>query len=84
MAITVQRSGLRGHLVFASVREHPRFVRVETISPRNHVHHFRLADPGEVDATFTAWVAEAYAVGMKEHLSRGAPGMTAAERAGGR
>ena len=70
MAIMVRRSGLRGHFVFASVHEHPRFSRVDTISPRNHVHHFRLAGPGDVDATFIAWVAEAYSVGRQEHLSR--------------
>jgi hypothetical protein len=69
MAIMVQRSGLRGHFVFASVREHPRFARIETISPRNHVHHFRLTRPGDVDASFVAWVAEAYAVGRQEHLA---------------
>jgi hypothetical protein len=72
MAITVQMAGLRGHFVFASVHKHPRFLRVETISPRNHVHHFRLAEPGDIDATFKSWVAEAYAVGRQEHLTRGA------------
>ena len=72
MAIMVQRSGLRGHFVFASVHEDPRFIRVETISPRNHVHHFRLDEPADVDAAFRSWVADAYAVGMQEHLARGA------------
>jgi hypothetical protein len=72
MAIMVQRSGLRGHFVFASIHKHPRFLRVQTISPRNHVHHFRVVDPNEIDATFASWVAEAYAVGRQEHLATGA------------
>jgi hypothetical protein len=68
MAVSVQRSGLRGHFVLATVHRHPRFVGVDTISPRNHVHHFRLARPEEIDAAFTAWVAEAYRVGEQRHL----------------
>src|SRR5262245_34471226 len=42
IAITVQRSGLRGHFVFDSVHPHSRFTRITTYSPRNHTHEFRL------------------------------------------
>ena len=35
----------------------PRFLRVETFSPRNVLHAFRLSGPGEVDAEFAAWLA---------------------------
>ena len=73
MAISVQKAGLRGHFVFASVHRHPRFFRVDTISRRNHVHHFRIARPEDIDATFVAWIAEAYRVGQQRHL-RGATG----------
>jgi hypothetical protein len=69
MALTVQKSGLRGHFVFASVHKHPRLFRVDTISKRNHVHHFRLTRPEEIDATFASWVAEAYRVGKQLHLT---------------
>jgi hypothetical protein len=72
MAVVVRSSGLRGHFVFARVHRDPRFVRVETISPRNHVHHFCIARPEDVDAAFRKWVAEAYAVGKQEHLVSGA------------
>lgn len=68
MAVMVRSSGLRGHFVFAEVHRDPRFLRVETISPRNHVHHFRLVRPDEIDAPFEKWLAEAYAVGKQEHL----------------
>ncbi|MGE5760349.1 MAG: hypothetical protein ACM37V_08350 [Gemmatimonadota bacterium] len=50
---------------------HPRFRRIDTISARNHVHHFRLTTPAEVDADFRAWVREAYAVGAQAHLRPG-------------
>ncbi len=69
MAISVQKSGLRGHFVFASIHRHSRFLRVDTISRRNHVHHFRIAGPEDIDRTFASWVAEAYRVGEQRHLA---------------
>jgi hypothetical protein len=70
MAVSIQKTGLRGHFVFASVHRHPRFVRVDTISPRNHVHHFRITDSKDIDSTFRAWVAQAYRVGQQQHLGK--------------
>src|SRR4051812_21581917 len=40
--LTVRRRWVLGHFVLARRAEDPLFTRVETISPRNHVHHFRL------------------------------------------
>jgi hypothetical protein len=57
-----------GHVVLARRWEHQRFRRIETFSPRNHVHHFRLVHVNEVDADFRDWVKEAYAVGEQKHL----------------
>ena len=45
-----------------------RFTRIETISPRNHVHAFRLDSVDQLDAGFAALAREAYAVGCQEHL----------------
>ena len=59
---------LDGHLVFARRVPHPRFRRIDTISRRNHVHHFRLTSPQEIDAEFRNWLREAYAVGAQRHL----------------
>jgi hypothetical protein len=70
MAVSTQKTGLRGHFVFASVQKHPRFLRVDTISRRNHVHHFRIADSQDIDSTFATWVAKAYRVGQQEHLAK--------------
>jgi hypothetical protein len=71
--VTPRKRWLDGHVVLARRLPHPRFRRIETISPRNHVHHFRLASPAEVDEDFRAWLREAYAVGAQEHLRRSHP-----------
>ena len=65
--VTPRRHWLDGHVVLARRLEHPRFRKVETISPRNHVHHFRLSSPADVDATVRSWLREAYAVGEQKH-----------------
>lgn len=69
--VTPRAHWLDGHFVLPRRLPHPRFRRVETISPRNHVHHFRLVSPTEVDREFRAWAREAYAVGAQRHLQRG-------------
>lgn len=69
--VTPRKHWLDGHVVLARRFPHPRFRRIDTISARNHVHHFRLTTPAEVDADFRAWVREAYAVGAQAHLRPG-------------
>jgi Domain of unknown function (DUF5655) len=66
--VTPRRHWLDGHVVLARRLSDPRFRRVDTISRRNHVHHFRLASPAEIDARFRRWIREAYAVGAQRHL----------------
>jgi hypothetical protein len=66
--VTPQQKWLDGHVVLARRLEHPRFRRIETFSPRNHMHVFRLSEPGEIDGDFRAWLAEAYRVGEQRHL----------------
>ena len=58
---------LDGHLVLARRIGSPRFRRIDTYSPRNVVHAFRLTGPAEVDDEFTGWLAEAYRVGEQRH-----------------
>jgi uncharacterized protein DUF5655 len=67
--VTPRRAWLDGHLVLARRLDHPRFRKVETFSPRNHLHVFRLTQPSDIDADFRAWLAEAYRVGDQRHLS---------------
>jgi uncharacterized protein DUF5655 len=68
-AFSLRRRWVDGHVVLARRLEHPRFRRVETFSPRNHLHQFRLASPEEVDEEVAAWLAEAYRVGEQRHLA---------------
>jgi len=66
--LTPRSRWVDSHVVLARRLEHPRFRKIETISSRNHVHHFRLASVSEVDAVVADWLAEAYAVGEQRHL----------------
>lgn len=69
--VTPRQRWLDGHVVLARRLEHPRFRRIQTISPRNHLHEFRLASLADVDREFAAWLREAYAVGQQRHLRHG-------------
>jgi len=68
-AFVLRRRWVDGHVVLARRLEHPRFRRVETFSPRNHLHQFRLERLEEVDEEVAAWLAEAYRVGEQRHLA---------------
>ncbi len=68
--LTPRTKWIDGHLVLARRLEHPRFRRVETFSPRNHLHAFRLTSTDDLDDQFREWLAEAYRVGDQEHLRR--------------
>jgi hypothetical protein len=65
--LTVRRRWVLGHLVLARRAEDPLFTKVETFSPRNHTHHFRLERAEEV-ARLRDYAREAFAVGRQEHL----------------
>lgn len=72
-ALIPRRRWLDGHVVLARRLDSPRFRRIETYSPQNVLHAFRLTSPAEVDDEVAAWFAEAYAVGEQRHLERRAP-----------
>jgi len=65
--LTVRRHWVLGHFVLARRVEDPLFTKVETFSPRNHAHHFRLDGAGAVEG-LREFAREAYAVGRQEHL----------------
>ena len=67
-AFMPRREWLDGHLVLARRIDSPRFRRVETFSPRNVLHTFRLTVPADIDAEFSGWLQEAYQVGQQRHL----------------
>jgi hypothetical protein len=68
-AFTLRRHWVDGHVVLARRLASPRFRKVETFSPRNHLHQFRLERLEEVDEEVAAWLAEAYRVGEQRHLA---------------
>jgi Domain of unknown function (DUF5655) len=70
--VTPKLAWLDGHVVLARRVEHPLIRRIDTLSSRNHVHHFRLTRLADLDADLHALLVEAYAVGEQRHLRRGA------------
>lgn len=62
------RAWVDGHLVLARRVESPLFRRIDTLSPRNHVHAFRLRSPADLTPELDALLREAYAVGEQKHL----------------
>ncbi len=67
LAVWTRRDHLAGHFVLARRVDDPRFVKIETFSPRNHTHVFRLRTVEEVD-NYAPFIEEAYAVGEQKHL----------------
>jgi hypothetical protein len=65
--LTIRRQWALGHLVLARRVEDPLFTNVESFSPRNHAHHFRLDTSAQVEA-LEGYAREAYSVGRQEHL----------------
>jgi hypothetical protein len=61
--------GLFAHVVLARRFEHPRFTKIESISTRNHVHHFVIHNAKEIDDEVRSWLCEAYSVGKQNHLA---------------
>jgi len=66
--LTPRRRWIDGHVVLARRLEHPRFRLIQTFSPRNHLHTFRLESSSDIDEAFISWMREAHAVGEQRHL----------------
>ena len=69
-AVSLRRDRIVGHVVLARRLENPHFTKIETISPRNHVHRFCFRSQEELDREVLGWLREAYRVGQQLHLSR--------------
>ena len=68
--ITPRNKWLDGHLVLAQRRESPIFTRIETFSPRNHLHAFRIEKTSDISDELRRYLREAYAVGEQQHLGK--------------
>lgn len=62
--------GLEAHVVLTRRLEGSRFRRIETMTSKCHVHHFRVESLSELDEEVKSWLREAYQVGTQEHLTR--------------
>ena len=62
--------GLEAHVVLTRRLPQSRFTRIETMSPKCYVHHFRIESLSELDEQVRGWLKEAYQVGTQKHLSR--------------
>lgn len=67
-AIMTRRDYLRGHLVLDQRHEHPCFYRIESFSPRNHLHAFELRDLAQLSGEFSRFIGLGYRVGRQEHI----------------
>jgi hypothetical protein len=61
---------LDAHVVLTRRLERPRFRRIDTMTTKCYVHHFRIEALSELDEEVKSWLQEAYQVGTQEHLSR--------------
>lgn len=64
----VRKDHLRCAFIVTRRIEDPRIVRYEFLAPVYHLHYFPLREPGDLDATVRGWIAEAYRVGIREHV----------------
>jgi Domain of unknown function (DUF5655) len=62
--------GLDAHVVLTRRLASPRFRKIQTMTPKCHVHHFRIESLNEFDEEVKSWLREAYDVGTQQHLSR--------------
>jgi hypothetical protein len=66
--LAIRRNWVTGHLILARRATSPKFTKVETISPRKHVHHFRLETLNDLGSELRMYMAEGHRVGRQEHL----------------
>jgi len=69
-AVSLKESGLDCHVVLSRRLENPRFTRIESLSPRNHIHYFQIRSVEELDDEVASWLQEAYKVGEQKHLPK--------------
>ena len=69
-ALSVRKRSLDCHVVLSRRLESERFMRIQSLSPRNHVHYFSIKSPEDLDDEVLGWLTEAYKVGKQMHHVR--------------
>ena len=62
--------GLEAHVVLTRRLSSSRFRRIETMTPKCYVHHFKIESVNDLDEEVENWLREAYRVGTQEQLTR--------------
>ena len=62
-------SSLEAHVVLTRKLRSPRFKRIDTMSPKCYVHHFKVESLSDLERDLADWLCEAYQVGTQAHLS---------------
>ncbi len=70
-ALRIQPRRIIGHLVLPQVYERPCFARIDSISAGNHVHHFGIEKPEDLNEELCGFIRLAYQVGEQKHLEGG-------------
>jgi uncharacterized protein DUF5655 len=60
---------LYAHVVLTRRLESPRFKKIEMMTAKCYVHHFRIESISELDNEVESWLREAYLVGTQQHLN---------------
>jgi hypothetical protein len=48
--VMLRRNWMDAYVILGRRLENPRFTKIETFSPRNHIHYFRIQSPKEMEA----------------------------------
>ena len=67
--VSLQKRGLRASFWLKRRIDGPRFAKVEFIPPNNFIYSLLIRSPEDLDDGVREWLAEAYRVGIQEHLA---------------
>lgn len=62
--VHIQKQGIKVGFWLPRRIDHPRFIRIEAISPREYVYDLRVTSLDDLDDQLLNWLCEAYARGM--------------------
>ncbi len=69
LGVTPRKTWLDLGFWFPRRIESPRFRKVETLTPTDHVHLLRVTEAEQLDEEVMEWIREGYAVGEQKHLA---------------
>ena len=61
---------LDGHLVLTEAYDDQIFYKIDNLNERFFVHHFRIYNSGDLNKNFQKYMALAYKIGQREHVTK--------------